>query len=82
MPDDRTDAELSRDEIVATLRASGANMGVASGREAVEAAVEPLASRGILVVERDRLRVRDRPVLRCYARSLEHLLASPSARTH
>ena len=57
----------------------GANLGVTSGAQAVDAALEPLESRGIIVVERGRVRVRDRNVLRYYARSLDHLLDSPSA---
>ena len=68
--------------IVETLRAQGANLGVESGAEAVEAALEPLEARGVIVAERGRVRVRDRNVLRYYARSLEHLLASPSRHTH
>ena len=68
--------------IVETLRAQGANLGVESGGEAVEAALEPLEARGVIVAERGRVRVRDRNVLRYYARSLEHLLASPSRHTH
>jgi hypothetical protein len=34
------------------------------------------------VVEHSRVRVRERNVLRYYARSLDHLLTSPSRRTH
>jgi hypothetical protein len=68
--------------IVDTLRACGANLGVASGAQAVDAGVEPLESRGIIVVERGRIRVRDRNVLRYYARTLDHLLESPSPHTH
>ena len=62
-------------------RPCGANLGVHSGEEAVDSALEPLEARGILVVNRGRVRVRNRNVLRYYARSLEHLLKSPS-RTH
>jgi hypothetical protein len=54
---------------------------VRSGAEAVDLALEPLEARGILVVNRGRVRVRNRNVLRYYARSLDHLLKSPS-RTH
>src|SRR5262249_38303281 len=68
--------------IIEPLRAVGATLGVTSGREAAELATEPLEARGIIVVERGRYRVRERNVLRYYARSLDHLLASPSARTH
>ena len=68
--------------LIDTLRAQGANLDVSSGQEAVDAAAEPLEARGIIVVEHDRFRVRERNVLRYYARSIEHLLASPSTRTH
>jgi glycerol-3-phosphate O-acyltransferase len=78
----RRELESRADAIIDTLRASGANMGVASGAAAIEAAVEPLEARGIIVTERSRLRVRDRNVLRYYAHTLDHLLASPSRRTH
>lgn len=70
------------DAIVEAARAGGANLGVQSGREAVDLGVEPLELRGVIVVEGSRLRVRDRNVLRYYARSIEHALASPSDRTH
>jgi hypothetical protein len=55
---------------------------VQSGAEAVDAALEPLETRGIVVIDRGRVRVRDRNVLRYYGRTLDHLLASPSRRTH
>ena len=73
---DRVDAMLE------TLHASGANLGVTSGREAVDAAAEPLVARGIIVIDQGRFRVRDRNVLRYYARTLDHLLTSPDGRTH
>jgi glycerol-3-phosphate O-acyltransferase len=78
----RGELETRADALVETLRSYGANMGTTSGAHAVDAAVEPLEARGVLVVERGRLRVRDRNVLRYYARSLDHLLESPSRRTH
>ena len=59
----------------------GANLGVTSGEEAVEAAAEPFEARGIIVIEDGRFRVRERNVLRYYARSIEHLL-SPDGPTH
>ena len=40
-----------------------------------------LETRGIVVAERGRFRVRERTVLRYYARTIEHLLATPG-RTH
>ena len=78
----RKDLEARADAVIDTLRANHANLGVQSGAEAVDAAIEPLETRGILVVDRGRMRVRDRNVLRYYARTLDHLLASPSRRTH
>ena len=78
----RRDLEARADAVIDTLRAHGANLGVQSGAEAADAALEPLETRGILVVARGRVRVRDRNVLRYYARGLDHLLASPSRRTH
>ena len=78
----KTELRQRSDELIDTLGSCGANLGVTSGAEAVESALEPLEGRGILVVEGNRVRVRDRNALKYYARSLEHLLASPSRRTH
>jgi hypothetical protein len=78
----RRDLETRADAIVETLRAVGANLGVFSGRQAVDEAAEALEARGIIVVERGRIRVRDRNVLRYYARMIEHLLTTGSGRTH
>lgn len=69
------------DSLIDTLEAAGANLGVSSGEEAVDAAAEPFESRGVLVIERGRFRVRERNVLRYYARSIEHLIA-PGGSTH
>jgi 1-acyl-sn-glycerol-3-phosphate acyltransferase len=68
--------------LIDTLASCGANLSVTSGPQAVDAAIGPLESRGVIVAENGRLRVRDRNVLRYYARSLDHLLESPSRRTH
>ncbi len=62
--------------MIDTLRATGANVAVQSGKEAVELAAEPFEARGILVVEPGRFRVRERHVLRYYARSISHLLTA------
>jgi glycerol-3-phosphate O-acyltransferase len=70
------------DAIIDTLRAAGANLGVTSGAEALELGIEPLETRGTIVVEGNVVRVRERNVLRYYARGLDHLVASPSRRTH
>jgi len=78
----RRELESRADAVLDTLRSAGANLGVHSGAEAVAKGVEPLEGRGIIVAERGRIRVRDRNVLRYYARTLDHLLASPSRRTH
>jgi glycerol-3-phosphate O-acyltransferase len=72
----RRDLEARADALIETLHAAGANLGVSDGRHAVEAGAEPLASRNIIFVERGgRYRVRERTVLRYYARTLEHLLS-------
>jgi glycerol-3-phosphate O-acyltransferase len=78
----RHDLTQRADAIIDTLRAAGANLGVSSGAEALELGIEPLELRGTIAVEGDRVRVRERNVLRYYARGLDHLLASPSQRTH
>jgi hypothetical protein len=77
----RRDLEARIDQIIEELAARRANLGVTSGREAVAEAAEPLETRGIIVAERGRFRVRDRSVLRYYARTIEHLLVTPG-RTH
>jgi glycerol-3-phosphate O-acyltransferase len=81
----RKELESRADAIIDTIRAAGGNMGVTSGRQAVEEGIEPLAGRNIIYVERGgRLRVRERTVLRYYARTVEHLLVSSKRmpRTH
>lgn len=62
------------DELLAVLSADKANLAVSSGRQAADEGVELLIDRGVLVAERSQLRVRDRIVLRYYARTIEHLL--------
>jgi glycerol-3-phosphate O-acyltransferase len=78
----RHDLESRADAVLDTLRSAGANLGVQSGAEAVAEAIEPLESRGIIVAAQGCIRVRDRNVLRYYAHTLDHLLASPSRHTH
>ena len=77
----RRDLEERIDRIIEELAAKRANLGVTSGRQAVEEAAEPLETRNIVMLERGRFRVRDRSVLRYYARTIEHLLITPG-RTH
>jgi glycerol-3-phosphate O-acyltransferase len=73
----RRDLEDRIDQILEELTAKRANLGVTSGREAIDQAAEPLETRGIIVSERGRFRVRERGVLRYYARTIEHLLETP-----
>ena len=78
-----TKAELAAriDGVLDTLRAADANMSVSTSADVLDAATEPLVTRNIIVVEGGRYRVRERNVLRYYARSLAHLLSPPSS-TH
>jgi glycerol-3-phosphate O-acyltransferase len=78
----RRELESRVGALIDTLRAAGANLGVTDGREAVDWAAPAFEDRGILVVERGRFRVRERNVLRYYARGLEHLLEGSPGRTH
>ena len=80
----RRDLEARADALIDLLRQSDANLAVHNGREAVDAGGTLLADRGIIHVERGgRYRVRERTVLRYYARTIQHLLAPRRpARTH
>jgi glycerol-3-phosphate O-acyltransferase len=80
----RRDLESRADAVIDALRHARANLGVQSGREAVETGAPMLAERNIIHVERGgRCRVRERTVLRYYARTLQHLLEPPrTQRTH
>jgi glycerol-3-phosphate O-acyltransferase len=78
-----TTAELKGriEAVLDTLRSVHANLSVQSADEVLSIATEPLITRNIIVVEQRRYRVRERNVLRYYARSLAHLL-SPPISTH
>jgi glycerol-3-phosphate O-acyltransferase len=81
----KRDLEGRADAIIETLRQADANLGVHSGREAVELGAPPLADRDVIHLERGgRFRVRERTVLRYYARTIQHLLTAPRRplRTH
>ncbi len=81
----RAELEARVDALIETLRAQGANLGVDSGRQAVEDATDALVSRNVIVVDRaGRYRVRDRAVLRYYSRTIQHLFVAPTGptRTH
>ena len=80
----RKELESRADAIIDTLRRSNANLAVQTGREAIEAGAQMLADRNIIHLERGgRYRVRERTVLRYYARTIQHLLVPRRAsRTH
>ena len=73
-----TDLTDRIDGLLEVLRVSGANLAVSTGQQAVEEASEPMTERGILVIDGTKCRVRDRMVLRYYARSIQHLLSPRS----
>jgi hypothetical protein len=77
----RRDLESRIDRLIEELAARHANLGVTSGRQAIEEAADLLETRGIVVAEHGRFRVRERTVLRYYARTIEHLLVT-TGRTH
>jgi hypothetical protein len=64
------------------LREREANLSVESGRQAVAEASRLLEGRGVIVVEPNRYRVRNRSLLRYYARTIEHLFAPAHSRIH
>ncbi|HXE80448.1 MAG TPA: 1-acyl-sn-glycerol-3-phosphate acyltransferase [Vicinamibacterales bacterium] len=76
------DLEARVAQLIDMLRAAGANLDCTDPGEVVDQAVRALATRGVLVIDQGRLRVRERNVLRFYARSIEHLLRAPGSRTH
>jgi 1-acyl-sn-glycerol-3-phosphate acyltransferase len=81
----RRELEARAESIIEAVRSAGGNLGVTSGRQAIEEGADALAARNIIHVERGgRFRVRERTVLRYYARGLQHLLAGPRRlpRTH
>jgi len=78
----KTELVARLEERVAYLAAAGANLSVKTGREAAEEGVAMLAGRDVIVEERQRVRVRDRIVLRYYARTIEHLLGRSHRTTH
>jgi glycerol-3-phosphate O-acyltransferase len=62
--------------LVDQLRAVDANIAVTDARAIVDQGLPVLEERGVLAVEGDLVRVRDRFVLRYYARQLQHLIAA------
>jgi hypothetical protein len=78
----RGDLEAQIDRMLDQLRARGANLAVESGRQAVDEATGPFEKRGVIVVEQDRFRVRNRLVLRYYGHLLDHLFAPAREEKH
>ncbi|MGE5358463.1 MAG: 1-acyl-sn-glycerol-3-phosphate acyltransferase [Bacteroidales bacterium] len=68
--------------VLEKLQAAGANLETTDVKETLDRGVQLLETRGILVVERGRYRVRARSALKYYARTITHLLQPPSSRTH
>jgi glycerol-3-phosphate O-acyltransferase len=72
MPRTELAAEVKR--LIERLVAVGANLDTTHAGTAVHQGLEILEERGVLATEGDLVRVRDRFVLRYYARQLKHLL--------
>ncbi|MCC7007928.1 MAG: 1-acyl-sn-glycerol-3-phosphate acyltransferase [Acidobacteria bacterium] len=70
----RSDLVARVRDLVALLAAEHANLATRDGREAVDDGLARLAERAVVVADGARIRVRDRVVLRFYARTIEHLL--------
>lgn len=70
------------DDLLGSMREQHANLGVKNGRQAVDEGVEALIERGVLVGARQHLRVRDRIVLKYYARTIEHLVPARRRAIH
>lgn len=77
------DLEARIERSLDRLRESGANLAVTDAEQAVEEGVAALVKRRVIRREGARLRVRERSLLRYYARTIQHLLpqAASSDRT-
>ena len=81
----RADLRARVSDLMAMLSAEGANLAVHTADQALADGLDRLSDRGVIVVERERIRVRDRVVLRYYARTIEHLVrrsAAHGSKTH
>jgi len=76
----RADLLSNVDASLEQLQAAGANLLLRDAKQVVDDGLERLEQRGVLQAEDDRLRVRDRNVLRYYARSIQHLLPASAPR--
>jgi glycerol-3-phosphate O-acyltransferase len=68
--------------LIETLAGMGANLDETDAADAVDSAVRLFAARGIIVDEQGTFRVRERVVLRYYARTLDHLLPVAAGKAH
>jgi glycerol-3-phosphate O-acyltransferase len=78
----RAELESRIDGLLDRLRGAGANLGSSSGAHAAQMGCEFLDSRHVIALTGGRIRVRDRHVLRYYARMIEHLLAPGTPQIH
>jgi glycerol-3-phosphate O-acyltransferase len=67
---------------IAMLAGLGANLDVTDAKQAADEGIAQLVARDVLVEDRHLVRVRDRIVLRYYARTIAHLLTRSSRTTH
>jgi glycerol-3-phosphate O-acyltransferase len=71
---DRMMLAANVDTLIRSLEGKGANLAVMTGPRALEEGLEPMIAHGILALdERGRVRVRNRQLLRYYARTIQHL---------
>ena len=68
------------DAMLEPLLAMGANLEARTSAAVIAAAAGPLEDRGIIAREAGLFRVRERGLLRYYARTIEHLLPAPAPR--
>jgi glycerol-3-phosphate O-acyltransferase len=73
------DLESGVEALIANLARTGANLAIHDPIRAVDEGVTALRKRGILHTVGTRLRVRERTVLRYYARTIQHLLTPATA---
>jgi 1-acyl-sn-glycerol-3-phosphate acyltransferase len=78
----RVDLEARTDQVIDQVAAAGGNLAVTDAKAAVEQAARLFDQRGIIVMDGERFRVRQRNVLRYYARAIEHLLPVPPGKAH
>jgi glycerol-3-phosphate O-acyltransferase len=78
----RAELEARVGGILELLSAAGANLAVTDPRAAVDDAIRRFDQRGIVLIDGDRFRIRERHLLRYYGRTIEHLLPVPPSKAH